>query len=466
MDASKIYEKSPLIIKKVLLNIKAFLNLRQRFNKEFYSYFERYKSQWSLGKTALEALQKRELSSLLTECIEYSPFYKARFDTLGWNKEDLTTKPIEVLKSFPILSKEDRKLMVDQIINTNPERKTDAVGHTSGTSGSPTINYLDRESINLSFALWKRFHAVLGFRNIHPKTVRFSGNLVIPVSQTAPPFWLYNIFEKQLYMSTYHLTEVNIPLYLDKLQRFKPELLDGYPSALFALAEFINRNGVKLKFKPRAIATTSETLYDEQRLSIEKAFDCKVYNQYASSEGSPFITECSASNLHLNLDSGYFELLNDNYEPALPGSIAKLVVTSFRNFKTPLIRYDIQDSVLLPETDIECDCGCNMPVVAKIIGREDDLLIANNGSYIGMSAYKIFKYASHIRKGQIIQKSNISFEINIEPTNDFDEDDASFLVSKVKESFGSASTVQINKLNEIPLSANGKFKAVIREFQP
>lgn len=447
-----------------MLNTKALSNYKRRYNDDFKKHFKNFKHTWALPLEKIEEYQKEQLVNLFLECFTFSDWYKEKFHKLGISKEDIKNNPYDVLSKFPILEKSERKSKVESIVNENPERQTIAIGYTSGTSGSPTKNYMDKESINISFALWKRFHYAIGFNKIHPKTVRFSGNIVIPIKTKKPPFWLYNIFEKQLYMSTYHLTDENIPKYIEKLNRFKPKLLDGYPSAIFALANYINNNNVAITFKPTAIATTSETLYDEQRIAIEKAFNCRVYNQYASSEGSPFITECKNGNLHLNLDSGVFELLDENFNPALPGSIAKLVVTSFRNLKTPLIRYDIKDSVLIPESPKFCDCGCQMPMVEKIVGREDDLLIANNGSYIGMSAYKVFKYAKHLKNGQIIQKNKYLFLINIEITDGFNKSDKEFLIEKIKSSFGEKSEVEIVVLDKIPLGANGKFKAVIRDF--
>src|SRR5690606_25639518 len=111
--------------------------------------------------------------------------------------------------------------------------------------------------------------------------------------------------------------------------------------------------------------------------------NCKVYNQYASSEGSPFITECTEGHLHINEDSGIFEFLNNKNNPAQPGEIARMVVTSFRNWKTPLLRYDIEDNVLIPLTQITCKCGCKMYYIEKIIGREDDILWTEEKGYVG-----------------------------------------------------------------------------------
>lgn len=460
-----IFDRSPLILKRIMLNAVAFQNYNKRYNKDFSSSFECFKNLWNAPISEIETYQKKELIKLLIECSTYSEWYKSIFLDLKISPSEIKENPYKVLQKLPILKKIERKEYVETIINKNPNRKIVGIGHTSGTSGLPMINYIDQATNTISFALWKRFHHTLGFKTIHPKTVRFSGNIIIPVKQKKPPFWLYNNFEKQLYMSTYHMTNNNIPFYIKKINTFKPQLLDGYPSAIFNLANYINKNNITLKFIPKAIATTSETLYDEQRVEIEKAFKCKVYNQYASSEGSPFITECQKGNMHLNLDSGIFELLNENYKPAKPGEIAKLVVTSLRNYKTPLIRYDIQDSVLLTMNSKKCECGCNMPFVEKIMGREDDLLIASNGSYIGMTAYKIFKYAEHINKAQIIQKNKNLFIVNVEVTDEFGISDIEFLKNKVKGTFGDSSQIQINKVQSIPLGANGKYKAVIRDFK-
>jgi len=459
----KVYAKSPTFLKYIFLNVKAFQNYNQRYGEEFENYFQKYCQLWTAPLMDVKSYQKSMLVNILKESVTYSTYYREIFDSMSFTIEDIEKNPYHVLEKFPVLNKKTRKESVDNILNKNPKRKTIGIGFTSGTSGSPTINYVDKESIVSSFALWKRFHHSLGFTKIHPKTVRFSGNLIIPVKQKRGPFWLQNYFENQLYMSTYHMTEVNIQEYINKLNTYKPELIDGYPSAIFTLAQYILEKNIKLDFIPKAIATTSETLYTEQREKIEKAFSCNVYNQYASSEGSPFITECVKGNLHLNLDSGFFELLDENYEEAKSGTIAKLVVTSLRNFKTPLIRYDIEDSVLIPKEKMECSCGCRMPIVKKIMGREDDLLLANNGSYVGMSAYKIFKYAENIKKGQIIQCSHYEFILNIEASESFSQRDKEFLILKVKESFGDLSKVTVNLVSTIPLGAQGKFKAVIRE---
>ena len=59
------------------------------------------------------------------------------------------------------------------------------------------------------------------------------------------------------------------------------------------------------------------------RSDIEKAFNCPVRNQYASSEGAPFITEDINGDFEIGSMSGYFEL------EKVEGKIYELIVTGF-----------------------------------------------------------------------------------------------------------------------------------------
>lgn len=457
----KIYKNMPYPFKFILLNIKGYLNSKQRYNKEFEGYLKEHMQLWDADIETVTRFQDKRLAMLLSEALEHSDWYGDIMKKLNITAEDIQNSPKEVLSKMPILKKSERKNEVERLVNK--KRETAMVGHTSGTSGSPTIDYIDRDSINISFALWKRFHHVIG---IQPKSrqVRFSGRLIVDTTTKKPPFWVYNYFDRQLLMSTYHLTDANLGHYIKKLNSFKPELLDGYPSAIYIISKYINQNGIQLTFTPKAIAVTAETLYDYQREEIQKAFGCHVYNQYASSEGSPFITECVEGNLHLNLDSGVFEFINTKGEPAQPGEIAKLVVTSFINYKTPLIRYDIGDTVLLSPADKECLCVCNMPIIEKIIGREDDILWTEEKGYVGRMD-TAYKGLHGIAKSQIIQESPHKIVVNLIPDKEYNESIQNQLLKNLKDRLGEQIEYEICVVDDIPLGPNGKFDAVKRNFE-
>lgn len=459
----KIYRLSPYFAKKLMLNTLAAKNYKKRYTKQFNNYLQLYIKMWTEDRNKVLEFQKTELILLLQECYKFSPFYQANFNEKNIEFHEIIENPYAVLNKMPILSKMDRKNKVDIIVNLNPERRISEIGYTSGTSGSPTKNILDAESVAKGFAFLSRFYHIIG---IEPKarSVRFSGRLIVNPLRNNPPFWILNNIEKQLFMSSYHLKEDNLGMYIDKLNQFKPQFMDGYPSAIFVLARYINQRKITLNFKPKGIATTAETLYDYQRDEIETAFNCKVFNQYASSEGSPYITECKNGKLHINEDSGYFEFLNNQNEPAQPGQIGRMVVTSFRNIKTPLIRYDIEDTVLLPKSMDKCGCGCNMAYVEKIIGREDDVLWTEEKGYIGRmdTAYKGLE---GIVKSQIIQKNKSQIIVrNIIDEQYTSQMNAKF-IQNLKDRVGSKINITVEIVDSIPLGPNGKFDAVKRLFE-
>ncbi|MFD2562449.1 phenylacetate--CoA ligase family protein [Aquimarina rubra] len=457
----KIYNSLPYPFKFILLNIKAFQNSKQRYTKEFDAFLKEYIDLWNADSDHINAYQKSRLILLLSEALHHSDWYSKKMKELGIKGKHIEENPYDVLQKMPILTKSERKTNPDLLVNKS--RNTDGVGYTSGTSGAPTINYLDKESINRSFALWRRFHKAIGLETKRVKQVRFSGRLIVKPDSKKPPFWVYNYFENQLLMSTYHLTDDNLFHYVKKLNRFKPILLDGYPSAIYIISRFINQKKLTLNFTPKAIAVTAETLYDYQRLEIEKAFNCHVYNQYASSEGSPFITECTQGNLHLNTDSGVFEFVNVKGEKAKFGEVAQLVVTSFTNLKTPLIRYNIEDTVLLAEAGKTCSCGCAMPMIEKLTGREDDILWTKEKGYVGRmdTAYKGLE---GIVKSQIIQENPEEILVNLIADQNFDDKMQEKLVDNLKDRLGQNINYQIRVVEDIPLGPNGKFDAVKRNF--
>lgn len=458
----KIYRFSPIWLKTILLNIRAITNVKKRFTQDYYIYLNKYNHLWTSSYSDIIDFQKAQLIRLLSECYNFVPFYQKRFRDLKITINDIEEKPYEVLKKLPLLTKEDRKNQTQNLINENPIRHTINITHTSGTSGSPTISYVDSESLSRAFALWNRFLNNIGIQWTD-KSIRFSGHLIISPNRKKPPFWIQNYKENQLFMSPYHLKTENLKHYVDKINKYKPHLIDGYPSAIYIISKFINGKRIKLTFKPKAIAVTAETLYDYQRTEIEKAFGCKVYNQYASSEGSPFITECKEGKLHINEDSGVFEFLNSKDQPANPGEIARVVVTSFRSWKTPLLRYDILDTVLLPKQPKECNCGCRMPYVEKLIGREDDVLWTAEKGYVGRMDVA-YKGLEGILKSQLIQTNQNTLIVNQVVDHQYTESMDKKLRQNLKDRLGESIEIIINIVTEIPLGPNGKFDAVKREF--
>src|SRR5690606_26549566 len=106
-------------------------------------------------------------------------------------------------------------------------------------------------------------------------------------------FWKTDPFHHVRYYSTFHIKDEYLKYYVEDLLFYKPEYLVGFPSTMLEIAKYGLNNGYEFpKGIVKAIFPTAETVTAETRFSIEKFFKANLYDQYASSEGAPFIFEC------------------------------------------------------------------------------------------------------------------------------------------------------------------------------
>ena len=510
----KIYCHAPYFIKVLMLNIQALIFYRNRYSGNFKHLLEEHKKLWQSDFYSIRLYQQSILREMLLECHDHSNWYRSVMEEKGITVDDIRADPEAALFRMPPLTKQQRRDLAGDIMINEDRRPSTVTRTTSGTTGTPMMIKMDKDTQERTFAWLYRYYWSIGLP-YNFRSARFTGNNIVPTDQNKPPFWVQNYLERQLFMSSYHLSDENLQHYVRKLNRFKPHLLDGYPSTIFILARYIKNNNITLGFKPVAISVTAETLYDYQRKTIEEAFQAKVYNQYASAEGSPMISECREGNLHMHLDTGYFEYrergsngpsapiaegiasgqsdaceagdlkghlgmttqngragnkeisnghgINVSSDNAGRTRLAELVVTGFRNRKIPLIRYEIGDYIEVKETE-SCACGCQMPLVKHIVGREDDFFINEKGGLIGRVASVLFKHANHVSQGQIIQKKRSEFEILVETEEGFGKEDEQVLIDRTREIMGKTAQVKIKVVDQIPTGAGGKLRAAIREF--
>lgn len=452
-----VFRVSPLWAKGALLGIHSRLHAARKYGQIYRDEVAALRRRAGLSVDELEHAQRALLAEFLDSVREVNSHYRGMMHGAGVDSASIKTDSISALLKLDVLEKQFLKNNVSALASEGVP--VFSVANTSGTSGSPMDVPYDAAGYQKGFAYWRRFYDSLGlgesFRN-----ARFSGRVLLGEARNPRAFWVYDWSEKRLFFSTYHMTEANLPAYVAKLNRYRPQLIDGYPSALAILARFIEASGQRLTFTPQAAATTAETLFDEDRAVIERAFGCKVYNQYASSEGAPFITECSEGRMHLNTDTGYFEF------QSVPGSedVKELVVTSFRNLKLPLVRYRIGDTVRL-DTDGSAPCRCRspFPTIAAIEGRVDDLLHSTERGAIGRLD-PVYKGVVGIDRSQIIQQGDDDFRILVVPGAGFTPATLEVLERNFRNRVGHSVGLAIDVVDDIPLSANGKFRAVINQL--
>lgn len=427
--------------------------LKQRYGNKYKEYYSYYMSK---NDESLEEA-KREQGELFVDFVNFtfnsSPFYRKLYDAAGIDISQVIT--LADIKRLPIVDKELLRANISSVYTIDPSDGVTAF--TGGTTGKSLEVVFTNEDVQHRNAYFDVFKSKVGVDVFKVRKATFSGREILPQGvDYKGVFWRDNKAYKQRLFSTFHMTEINLHNYIKGLNQFKPDVINGFVSAIYDLAKYIEMNDLSLAFKLQAIFTTSETLLHYHREVIERVFQCKIYNQYASAEGAPFITECKSGKLHYNLDTGIIEINEET------GSI---LVTSFTSHGTPLIRYDIGDEVIFSQE--KCNCGSVHPIVSEVRGRKADFITTPNGNKVSLChlADVIKGIPNCVKKVQFIQLSTIEIVVKLAV------DDSAYkveydkkILDAMKFRFGDGMTISLKKVDDIPKEKSGKY-ALIKKAQ-
>jgi len=442
----KIYQFSPVWFQNIIISIYGYIIYKQRYGKVYHDTFsllinKDYSDYDKELKNQLELLR-----AFLKHAVDKSPFYKALYKDIAISD----VNSIEDLKQLPVVDKEMLRQNIEQVY-TIPE-KEGMVSFTGGTTGKSLKVIYTKDDFQRRMAYLDAFKHRLGIDTFKAKKATFSGR-ELTVNPKSKIFWRYNFIYKQRLYSTFDLTEANMSLYVSDLNKFKPDVMNGFVSALYELAGFIDRNKCELEFKPKAIFTTSETLLTVHRELIERVFGAKIYNQYASAEGAPFVTECKKGNLHYNIDTGVIETAGEDND--------QMIITSFTTHGTPLIRYNIGDLITFKTGS--CTCGSSHPLVEKIEGRKVDFLFSKTKGKISLShlADVIKGNPNSVKKMQFVQDGIDDIKVNVVVDESlFTKEHEDVILKEMRYRFGEEAAIKVVKVDDIPREKSGKFSII------
>lgn len=423
-----------------------------RYGGDYKKFRKERLNNRSLTYRELLDYQKERYAKLIDFAIAHSPYYKEILSGID------EVRDIKNISKIPILTKELlRKNIKRIVVETNQKLEKDKTG---GTTGKSLEVYNFPRNSQERFAFLDDFRSRFGYE-LGKKTAWFSGKTLLTDRDIKKNrFWKTDPVHQVRYYSTFHIKEEYLKYFVEDLIKFQPEYFVGFPSSMLEIARYGLRNNYDFpKGVVKAMFPTAEKVTAETRQTLESFFHAQVYDQYASSEGAPFIFECVNRKLHLELQSGVFEVLDENDQPAQSG---RLVVTSFTNEGTPLIRYDIEDSIIMEDENVHCDCGNHNPLVKEILGRIDDYVYSPENGKINLgNVSNTLKDTKGIIQFQVIQdevdKINI---LVVKDDRDYNQKVEEKFIHNWRERVGNQMKIEISYVNEIPTEPSGKFRIV------
>ncbi len=155
------------------------------------------------------------------------------------------------------------------------------------------------------------------------------------------------------------------------LAAYAPTILVAPPSVLLALVETLSAGGAARR--PERVYAVAEVLTDADAARIAHGFDQPVVHQlYQCTEGFLAHT-CARGTLHLNEQFVLIEREHIVEREHLDDRRFVPVVTDFSRTSQPIVRYRLNDVLVLREAS--CPCGSVLTALERIDGREDDVLL-------------------------------------------------------------------------------------------
>jgi phenylacetate-CoA ligase len=451
--AAQLYQAVPIPVQNLLVSAYGLRLRHLRYGGAHDRCLDTIRpAQWR-SADELASAQLTALNTQLRNARATVPFYRDRIP--GAPLADISE-----LAQVPAMTKTDVRLAGRALVSTAFDADHLETIHTGGTTGTPLTIYCDRPTLQRNYAFFSRFQESAGV-TAHPRVATFAGRAILPPQQTRAPFWRHNFAGNALLCSSYHLSGDTIPQYVEALANFRPSLIDSYPSSLEAIARYVRDHGITT-IRPRAVITSSETLGAEVRSVIEEAFACPVFDHYGAAEMTAFITQCSHGAYHCNTDYGVVELLHEG-RPVAPGEMGEIIATGFVNPVMPFVRYATGDLAVRGTTD--CPCGRGFPVLTRLVGRMDDVLITPEGWLIGRLD-PIFKVVSSLTETRIVQDAldHVRVEWVADVSLTTTESDA--LVEQLRNRLGPSMRIDLARVSRIERTSAGKFRSVVNLMLP
>jgi len=422
-----------------------------RFGRGYKAHLAGYLERERFTEVQWKDHQNEELERLLRLAATHVPFYRE-----NWSKQQKESALAGSLNDLPLLSKDSVRADAWAFVRQDI-RPRSYVYLTSGSTGTPIATVWTAPEIRNSLALREARSARWAGVSFSQPRATFSGRMVEPNAHSQGPFYRYNLVERQVYFSPFHLRKDTAAAYVNALRRHRTVWMTGYAVSYYLLAKFILEE--RLEPPPiKAIITTSEKVTPGMREVIERAFQCRVFEEYSTVENALFSSECEQGRLHVSPDSGIVEILRPDGTRCEPGEEGEVVTTCLIRPYQPMIRFRLGD--VAAWDDRPCPCGRGMPILREVCGRVEDVVVGPDGRQM-VRFHGVFVDQPHIREGQVIQESLTRIRIKVVPTPDYGPADTQDVVQRVQARLGAEIEVIVEQVDSIPRSKAGKYQAVV-----
>ena len=366
------------------------------------------------------------------------------------------------ITTWPLLDKELLRNRLRAFTTGNDWFAAPAV--TGGTSGVPLKLVRSLDGIVFEQACIDRLVTQLGQQPRSTRTTVLRGdNLQDPRTLILPDGVSANGGRSRIYCAR-AVSQKNIDRIADSLERFKPQLLCAYPSALETLCRLLLERGRSLKVP--AVLTSSEVLKPEAWALAQEVLGCRIADYYGQSERVAFAYAYAPREYRFLPGYSHVEFVHHESKLLPVGgrdTLYEIVGTTFWNTMMPLVRYRTGDLIRLPADwglrELQ-ELALGLRSFRGFLGREQEVLACPLGIRLtGLES--IPNDVAHVLRIQVVQESFDSARIRVVPAPGFCAQDAANLLENARAKVPPEMHIEVEVAQYLERTPRGKTPLIV-----
>lgn len=363
---------------------------------------------------------------------------------------------------LPVMTKKEFQKPLAERLSKGFTPKNVYVNKTSGSSGDPFIfakdtfchaltwvNIINRFGwfgIDFNSSLQARFYGI---------PLDFIGNKKERIKDLLSNRYRFTIFD---------LSDTILEKILKKFQNKKFDYINGYTSSIVLFAKFLQKKNLVLTTicpTLKCCVVTSEMLFEDDKLLLEKQFGVPVVNEYGASELDLIAFQNPSGEWQINSETLFVEILDEDNTVLPNGTEGRVVITSLYNKAHPFIRYDIGDVGILDERST-----FKKPLLKKLIGRTNDIAVLPSGKKSpGLTFYYVTKSIieddGNVKEFVIKQTKIDTFDIEYVSELELTEIQIKNIEKAITTYLESGLTFSFSRKEKLERSTSGKLKQFV-----
>jgi phenylacetate-CoA ligase len=410
-------------------------------NTEFVKYYRLLENRELLSPDRIIEYQFNQLKQILIHSFLNVPYYNELFNKISFNPHRFSD--FKQMSEIPFLTRELINENFDKLISREKIKGGYYLGSTGGSSGLPLKFLLDFNSVYKENAFIYYYRKKAGYNfNDRLATFRQVG--------LASKFWRFDPMYNELIFSPVRLSKITIRKYVEKINSFAPQYINGYLSVIWYFAKLLEESQIKLKTNLKGIFLMSENIDDKQRTFIEQFFAVKSFVHYGHSERCVLAEGITGNKYQFDPYYGFSEQIhneNNNYY---------IVGTGFLNYIMPFIRYKTDD-LCSPENQLYTIHGKRSSTIG---------LIGFNNEFLSSTVFDIDKEIfKNIINYQFIQNEKGKADLLLIVNNQFQLPELALIKKDIDADTKGVIDIDVKIVDHLILTPRGKSQTYVSSIK-